>query len=680
MNMNTPTNNVMDLISRLIGNNQTPGGQPITTTPSSSTHPTPQQPQGPTMIQQPQINQNNPQTAQLLRILQQNPNILNSLGGNTGNQAISSSGTNVSHDVLLHFLQSQLNNSNVQLRSRQPQGILPNVAGGGISMNPQQPQTQNVLMGSDNNMLTGDGNFATAPASSGGVASSDQGNSAMINNQMLGGGLVGTNPTTPIGMMTMNGTNMNMPNQNMNMTSQTKRSGTPLSNNSGGLSTNTTTTTMTQSGFSNGTRKFSVDHIKLVQQLIEQCLKLYLSKTETIAFLCSKYDNIDPAFISLMWFKLEQQNPEFFKAYNTRLQIKDQITQFNQLVKEQAQLMQQQGLLIQSSNSGFSQMSMPNSQLMNNSPLTISTNIPQSMNPYTSSPVTMNTFVATPSNTPNIASANMTNPMNMNAGGGFVYANNLMTTSPSPNTSMVGGMQTQGGNGVSGLGNMNLQQQQQGPNTLNFAQQQQQHMYRNQSQPQTNSQQQFSQNNFNAPNNSSSPQKRTPDSMNVSSTTSMGNTAYSEDNSAATSNNNNTFSGNPQSNMDTSQMINPRQVVQNFMKSPPIMVPTGTVQSMMAPSSNNINNNNNNNPETMSVNSNVSKQAQNSSNTNTLQQVTVHDSSNQQISASNSATHNNQTSSQQDATSALDNSSFGGFDFPETGDLFADTEDFDFNF
>lgn len=71
MNMNTPTNNVMDLISRLIGNNQTPGGQPITTTPSSSTHPTPQQPQGPTMIQQPQINQNNPQTAQLLRILQQ---------------------------------------------------------------------------------------------------------------------------------------------------------------------------------------------------------------------------------------------------------------------------------------------------------------------------------------------------------------------------------------------------------------------------------------------------------------------------------------------------------------------------------------------------------------------------------------------------------------------------------
>ncbi|KAG2393696.1 hypothetical protein C9374_007227 [Naegleria lovaniensis] len=669
--MNTPTNNVMDLISRLIGN-PTGGGQPIAT-PSIT-----QQPQGPMIQQQqqPQLqpNQNNPQAAQLLRILQQNPNLLNSLSGNQGNQAMSS---NVPNDVLLHFLQSQLNNSGVQFR-RQPQGMS-NMAGGGMSMTPQQPQTQNTLMGSDNstnNMLVGDGNFGTAPPTTSSVGM--VGDNTMINNAMLGG-LAGINSTTPLGMMTMNGTNMNIPNQ-------PKRSGTPLSNNSGGLSTNTTTTTMTQSGFSNGTRKFSVDHIKLVQQLIEQCLKLYLSKTETMEFLCSRYDHIDPAFINLMWFKLEQQNPEFFKAYNTRLQIKDQITQFNQLVKDQAQQMQQQGLLIQNANSGF-QMAMPNSQNMNNSPqipLTISSNIPQSMNPYSSSPVTMNTFVTTPSNTPNMAttigaSTNMTNPMNMNTGGGggFVYPNNLMNTSQSPNTAMVGGMQNQGSNSVSSLGNINLQQ---GTNTLNFAQQQ--NMYRSQTQPQTvtNSQQQLSQNNFSTPNNSSSPQKRTIDSMNISSTTTMGNTAYNEDHTATS--NNTTFAGNSQPNMDTNQMINPRQVVQNFMKSPPVMIPASAAQAMMAPSTSN-------NPETISVNSNASnrQQVQNSNNTasNALQQgASANDSSlsslNQQTATSNSATHNNQTSSQQDATSALDSSSFGGFDFPETGDLFGDTEDFDFNF
>jgi len=41
-----------------------------------------------------------------------------------------------------------------------------------------------------------------------------------------------------------------------------------------------------------------------------------------------------------VWQKLEQQNPEFFKAYNIRLRIKEQITAFNYLVSQQVQLVQ----------------------------------------------------------------------------------------------------------------------------------------------------------------------------------------------------------------------------------------------------------------------------------------------------------------------------------------------------
>ena len=168
-----------------------------------------------------------------------------------------------------------------------------------------------------------------------------------------------------------------------------QRSGTPLSNNSGGVqSTNTTTTNNTQSGASNGMRRFTVEQIKLVQQMIEQCLKLYLSKQETMEFLCKKYQNVEPGFINLMWSKLEQQNPEFFKAYNTRLQIKEQISQFNALVKEQALVMQQQGVLVQNNT---------NNMNSNNQPMSITSNtiggLPQSNIPSSftsSSPVGMN--------------------------------------------------------------------------------------------------------------------------------------------------------------------------------------------------------------------------------------------------------------------------------------------------
>jgi uncharacterized protein (TIGR01589 family) len=47
---------------------------------------------------------------------------------------------------------------------------------------------------------------------------------------------------------------------------------------------------------------------------------------------------INENFTKLVWEKLVEQNPEFFKAYDLRLKIKEQISMFNYLVTRQAQL------------------------------------------------------------------------------------------------------------------------------------------------------------------------------------------------------------------------------------------------------------------------------------------------------------------------------------------------------
>lgn len=41
-----------------------------------------------------------------------------------------------------------------------------------------------------------------------------------------------------------------------------------------------------------------------------------------------------------MWQKLEEQNPEFFKAYHQRLKVKEQISLYNFLVSEQYRVME----------------------------------------------------------------------------------------------------------------------------------------------------------------------------------------------------------------------------------------------------------------------------------------------------------------------------------------------------
>lgn len=53
--------------------------------------------------------------------------------------------------------------------------------------------------------------------------------------------------------------------------------------------------------------------VQLVQNLVERCLQLYMNQREVVALL-QQQTKIEPSFTSLVWQKLEEQNPEFFKA------------------------------------------------------------------------------------------------------------------------------------------------------------------------------------------------------------------------------------------------------------------------------------------------------------------------------------------------------------------------------
>lgn len=75
-----------------------------------------------------------------------------------------------------------------------------------------------------------------------------------------------------------------------------------------------------------------------VQNLIERCLQLYMNQKEVVETL-SFQAKIEPSFTELVWQKLEEENPEFFKAYYVRLMLKNQINVFNKLLAHQCRLM-----------------------------------------------------------------------------------------------------------------------------------------------------------------------------------------------------------------------------------------------------------------------------------------------------------------------------------------------------
>ncbi|KAA8517998.1 hypothetical protein F0562_015472 [Nyssa sinensis] len=87
-------------------------------------------------------------------------------------------------------------------------------------------------------------------------------------------------------------------------------------------------------------KKVSSQDIQLVQNLIERCLRHYMSQKEVETTLLVK-EKIEPSVTELVWQKLEEENQEFFKAYSLRLIVKEQIINFNRLLVRQVELMHQ---------------------------------------------------------------------------------------------------------------------------------------------------------------------------------------------------------------------------------------------------------------------------------------------------------------------------------------------------
>jgi hypothetical protein len=48
--------------------------------------------------------------------------------------------------------------------------------------------------------------------------------------------------------------------------------------------------------------------------------------------------SVDPSFADVVWQKLEEQNPSFFRAYHIQLRLKEQIVAFNYLVTQQKEM------------------------------------------------------------------------------------------------------------------------------------------------------------------------------------------------------------------------------------------------------------------------------------------------------------------------------------------------------
>lgn len=71
-----------------------------------------------------------------------------------------------------------------------------------------------------------------------------------------------------------------------------------------------------------------------------------------------------------VWQKLEEQNPDFFKAYYTRLKVKDQIELFNTMLEYHAQVLQKTraGVGTAAGVSGAAPMAVPAANLMHGPP------------------------------------------------------------------------------------------------------------------------------------------------------------------------------------------------------------------------------------------------------------------------------------------------------------------------
>lgn len=104
------------------------------------------------------------------------------------------------------------------------------------------------------------------------------------------------------------------PAEQVEVPNQQDSTAVPSSTNNG---TSTQVQPQAQAGAVGEGRKISTSDIQLVQNLIESCLQLYMSQREVV-FHLQQQAKIEPGFTGLVWQKLEEQNPEFFRAYYTR--------------------------------------------------------------------------------------------------------------------------------------------------------------------------------------------------------------------------------------------------------------------------------------------------------------------------------------------------------------------------
>ena len=205
---------------------------------------------------------------------------------------------------------------------------------------------------------------------------------------------------------------------------------------------------------SSGTvRRVSRQDIQLVQNLIERCLQLYMNQKEVVETLLEQA-KIEPGFTELVWQKLEEENREFFKAYYLRLMVKHQIMEFNKLLEQQVQHMQQMhpsGVSsVQNTNGGSHIQSMNQKHLGYTSEHTDQSlkSMPSSLsNAYLNGSSTLNTTnVASSVNIstharrvdaspPNMISSSQTTNMpmmhGMNGGGGGMIKSETAFTNPS---------------------------------------------------------------------------------------------------------------------------------------------------------------------------------------------------------------------------------------------------------
>ncbi|GAX85943.1 hypothetical protein CEUSTIGMA_g13359.t1 [Chlamydomonas eustigma] len=86
-------------------------------------------------------------------------------------------------------------------------------------------------------------------------------------------------------------------------------------------------------------KRVSAQEVQQVQNLIERCMQQYLPQAQVVSIL-QQQAKIEPSFSNLVWQKLEEQNPEFFRMYSMRLKLKEQIVMFNYLLEQQATMMQ----------------------------------------------------------------------------------------------------------------------------------------------------------------------------------------------------------------------------------------------------------------------------------------------------------------------------------------------------